>query len=90
MKTKLVLTATLTFVTMSMFAQSNDGRIPAKGFAVFEEKGHFLPYNFSRHAVGDNDIQIEILYAGICHSDLHHVFADWGAARNSRSCGGYW
>lgn len=79
MKTKLVLTATLTFVTMSMFAQSNDGRIPAKGFAVFEEKGHFLPYNFSRHAVGDNDIQIEILYAGICHSDLHHVFADWGA-----------
>lgn len=36
MKTKLVLTATLTFVTMSMFAQSNDGRIPAKGFAVFE------------------------------------------------------
>lgn len=79
MKTRLILTATLMFVTMSMFAQSNDGRIPAKGFAVFEEKGHFLPYTFSRHAVGDNDIQVEILYAGICHSDLHHVFADWGA-----------
>lgn len=79
MKTRLILTATLTFVTMSMFAQNNDGRIPAKGFAVFEEKGHFQPYTFSRHAVGDNDIQIEILYAGICHSDLHHVFADWGA-----------
>lgn len=79
MKTRLILTATLMFVTMSMFAQNNDGRIPAKGFAVFEEKGHFQPYTFSRHAVGDNDIQIEILYAGICHSDLHHVFADWGA-----------
>ena len=79
MKTRLILTATLMFVTMSMFAQNNDGRIPTKGFAVFEEKGHFQPYNFSRHAVGDNDIQIEILYAGICHSDLHHVFADWGA-----------
>ena len=63
---------------MGTFAQDNDGRIPAKGFAVFEEKGHFQPYNFSRHAVGDNDIQIEILYAGICHSDLHHVFGDWG------------
>lgn len=79
MKTRLILTATLMFVTMSMFAQNNDGHIPAKGFAVFEEKGHFLPYTFSRHAVGDNDIQVEILYAGICHSDLHHVFADWGA-----------
>lgn len=79
MKTKMILTTTLTLITMSMFAQNNDGRIPAKGFAVFEEKGHFQPYNFSRHAVGDNDIQIDILYAGICHSDLHHVFADWGA-----------
>lgn len=45
------------------FAQDNSDRIPAKGFAVFEEKGHFQPYTFSRHAVGDNDIQIEILYA---------------------------
>lgn len=79
MKTKMILTTALTLITMSMFAQNNDGRIPAKGFAVFEEKGHFQPYNFSRHAVGDNDIQIDILYAGICHSDLHHVFADWGA-----------
>lgn len=79
MKTKMILTTALTLITMSMFAQNNDGRIPAKGFAVFEEKGHFQPYSFSRHAVGDNDIQIDILYAGICHSDLHHVFADWGA-----------
>lgn len=79
MKTKMILTTALTLITMSMFAQNNDGRIPAKGFAVFEEKGHFQPYSFSRHAVGDNDIQIDILYAGICHSDLHHVFADWSA-----------
>lgn len=79
MKAKMILTTALTFITMSVFAQNNDGRIPAKGFAVFEERGHFQPYNFSRHAVGDNDIQIDILYAGICHSDLHHVFADWGA-----------
>ena len=79
MKPKMILTATLALINMSMFAQNNDGRIPAKGFAVFEEKGHFQPYNFSRHVVGDNDIQIDILYAGICHSDLHHVFADWGA-----------
>ena len=79
MKTKLILTTALMLMTMSSFAQTNDGRIPAKGFAVYEEKGNFRPYEFTRHAVGDNDIQIEILYAGICHSDLHHVFADWGA-----------
>lgn len=49
-----------------------------KGLAVFEKKGKFQPYEFARHAVGYNDIHIEILYAGICHSDLHHVHADWG------------
>lgn len=77
MKKSLILTSVLTVLSMTIFAQNN-GRIPAKGFAVYEEHGHFRPYDFTRHAVGDNDIQIEILYAGICHSDLHHVFADWG------------
>ncbi len=67
----------LAFVT-TVLAQNKEERIPARGLAVFEENGHFLPYAFSRHAVGDNDIQLEILYAGICHSDLHHVRHEWG------------
>lgn len=74
----LILTVTLTLFAMSSFAQQNGERIPARGFAVYEEKGNFKPYEFTRRSIGDNDIQIEILYAGICHSDLHHVFADWG------------
>lgn len=78
MKKNWMFTLILAVLTTTAFAQNNEGRIAAKGFAVFEEKGHFQPYEFSRHAVGDNDIEIEILYAGICHSDLHHVFADWG------------
>lgn len=82
MKAKMILTTALTFITMSVFAQNNDGRIPAKGFAVFEERGHFQPYNFSRHAVGDNDIQIDILYAGICHSDFTCLLI--GVRRNTR------
>lgn len=77
MKT-IILTLTFVIFVMTLFAQSNGTRIPAKGFAVYEEKGNFKPYEFTRHAVGDNDIQIEIMYAGICHSDLHHVFGDWG------------
>ena len=59
------------------FAQTSD-RIPAKGLAVFEAGGKFAPFAFSRHAIGDNDIHIEILYASICHSDLHHVRQEWG------------
>lgn len=65
----------IAFVSTTL-AQNN--KVPAKGLAVFEEKGKFTPFEFTRHAVGDDDIQIEILYAGICHSDVHHVRADWG------------
>lgn len=32
----------------------------------------------SRRAVSEFDIEIEILYCGICHSDLHAVHNDWG------------
>lgn len=56
---------------VAAFAQTSQERIPAKGFAMFSAKDTFRPYEFTRHAVGENDIQIEILYAGICHSDLH-------------------
>jgi uncharacterized zinc-type alcohol dehydrogenase-like protein len=80
MKTSYIVALALVFASMSTsYAQNKGERIPAKGFAVQEASGHFQPYEFTRHAVGDNDIQIDILYAGICHSDLHHVFADWGA-----------
>jgi len=51
--------------------------VPAKGYALFSKDGKFTPFEFTRHAVGDNDILIEILYAGICHSDLHHAWGDW-------------
>ncbi|MDR0608632.1 MAG: NAD(P)-dependent alcohol dehydrogenase [Planctomycetaceae bacterium] len=56
-----------------------NNRVPAKGFAVHSQDDHFHPYEFTRHAVGDNDILIEILYAGICHSDLHAV---WNEQQN--------
>lgn len=55
-----------------------EGRIPSKGFAAFSENGVFEPYEFTRHAVGSNDILIDILYSGICHSDIHSAKSDWG------------
>ncbi len=61
MKKNLILTMTLILKAMTVFAQNNDGRISAKGFAAYEKKGHFKPYEFTRHAVGDHDIQTEML-----------------------------
>jgi alcohol dehydrogenase (NADP+) len=35
------------------------------------------PFNFQRRDVGKHDVQIEILYCGVCHSDLHTVRNEW-------------
>lgn len=52
-------------------------RISAKGFAVAHKSDTFKPFLFSRHALGKGDILIEILYAGICHSDIHSARSEW-------------
>jgi uncharacterized zinc-type alcohol dehydrogenase-like protein len=51
--------------------------IPAKGYAKLSKEGKFEPYKFERHAVGDSDILIETMYAGVCHSDIHHAKGEW-------------
>lgn len=35
-------------------------KIKSKGYAMFSKDGPFKPYEFERHAVGDNDILIKI------------------------------
>ncbi|MBP2305350.1 zinc-binding dehydrogenase [Azospirillum melinis] len=35
------------------------------------------PMDIARRAPGPHDVQIEIAYCGICHSDLHQVRAEW-------------
>jgi alcohol dehydrogenase (NADP+) len=58
-------------------ALAQDNHVHTRGYAVFSKDGRFAPYEFERHAVGDNDVLIEILYSGICHSDLHHAWEKW-------------
>ena len=48
------------------------------GYAAHSSDAHMQPYHFERRALRDNDVAIEILYSGICHSDLHTVNGDWG------------
>ena len=36
-----------------------------------------VPLEISRRAVGAHDVQIDIAYCGVCHSDLHQVSGEW-------------
>lgn len=84
MKLKKFLTFTIGTLLATMATAQTAERVPAKGFAYHAEDGHFHDYEFTRHPVGDNDVQIKILYAGICHSDIHE--AEGIKAKNGAPC----
>ena len=48
------------------------------GYAAHSSDTDLVPYHFERRALRNNDVAIEILYCGVCHSDLHTVNGDWG------------
>jgi alcohol dehydrogenase (NADP+) len=52
--------------------------ISTKGFAAFSATSPMRPWSFERRDPGPHDVQIEILFCGICHSDLHTVRGEWG------------
>lgn len=74
----LVLSVMMICVGEVIQAQNADNTVKSKGFATMNNQGVLQPYEFERRAVGENDILIEIMYSGICHSDIHQARSDWG------------
>jgi uncharacterized zinc-type alcohol dehydrogenase-like protein len=51
------------------------------GYAAHHKGDDLAPWTFDRRAPRANDVVLEILYTGICHSDLHQARDDWGFAQ---------
>ena len=51
--------------------------IATKGYAAQNEKTPLAPWTFERREVGPHDVQFDILFCGVCHSDLHQIRNDW-------------
>src|ERR1700674_1588644 len=51
-----------------------------KAYAAHSPTDPLGPFSFQRRDVGPHDVQIEILYCGVCHSDIHQVRDDWGGS----------
>jgi uncharacterized zinc-type alcohol dehydrogenase-like protein len=49
----------------------------ASAFAAYDPSSPLRPFSFERRAPGPRDVQIDILYCGVCHSDLHTVRSEW-------------
>lgn len=50
----------------------------AHAWAAHSKAGEFAPFTFDRPEVGPGDVRIDILYCGICHSDVHFAKGEWG------------
>jgi uncharacterized zinc-type alcohol dehydrogenase-like protein len=52
--------------------------IKTTGYAAPDATTPLAPFSFERREVGSHDVLIEILYCGVCHSDIHQVRNEWG------------
>jgi uncharacterized zinc-type alcohol dehydrogenase-like protein len=53
---------------------------PARAFAVPGATSPLAPHTIQRRAVRPQDVRIEILYCGVCHSDVHQARNEWREA----------
>ena len=53
-------------------------KVPA--YAAMTAKAPLGPFTVERRDPGPHDVVIEILYCGVCHSDIHQVRDEWGGS----------
>ncbi|MBX7137964.1 MAG: NAD(P)-dependent alcohol dehydrogenase [Oligoflexia bacterium] len=49
-------------------------------YAALSKTSGLKPFAFERRVIGPTDIKIEILFCGVCHSDIHQVRDEWGGS----------
>ncbi|MEI9945981.1 MAG: NAD(P)-dependent alcohol dehydrogenase [Chitinophagaceae bacterium] len=54
--------------------------IPAKAYAALTPTSPLAPFNLERRDLREHDVLVDILYSGVCHSDLHQVRDEWGGS----------
>ncbi|MGB8771803.1 MAG: NAD(P)-dependent alcohol dehydrogenase [Candidatus Korobacteraceae bacterium] len=56
---------------------AKQGRTKTTGYAAHSSTSPLQPFPFERREPGPQDVQIDILYCGVCHSDLHTARNEW-------------
>ena len=52
-------------------------RLKTPAYAAKKADSELVPWSLERREPGPHDVLIDILYCGVCHSDLHQVKDDW-------------
>jgi hypothetical protein len=64
--------------TQEMPVDTSIRTIPTVGYAAYAASENLAPFKFDRREPLAHDVLVEILYCGVCHSDLHCIRNDWG------------
>ena len=54
--------------------------LSTRGYAAQSPSSELGPFTFTRREPGPHDVLIEILYCGVCHSDIHQARDEWGGS----------
>ena len=52
--------------------------IQVAGYGAIDAQAPIAPISFERRDIGPKDILIDIMYCGVCHSDIHMARSEWG------------
>ena len=51
------------------------------GYATHSATSELVPFKFERRDPRPSDVAIDILYCGVCHSDIHSARNEWGGTK---------
>ncbi|RYY72146.1 MAG: NAD(P)-dependent alcohol dehydrogenase, partial [Chitinophagaceae bacterium] len=51
-----------------------------KAYAAYNSNDPLSPFEFNRRTLRPQDVQIDILFCGVCHSDIHQVRDEWNGS----------
>jgi alcohol dehydrogenase (NADP+) len=58
-----------------------NGPFSARAYGATSATSPLGPLQIQRRAIGPNDVLLDVLYCGICHSDIHVARSEWGPSR---------
>ena len=68
-----------TVMSTTQYSPESRSQYKARAYAAASAESPLAPMTIPRRDPGEHDVQIEILFCGICHSDLHQVRNEWSA-----------
>jgi len=72
--------------TTTQVSSKSRSQYKAKAYSAASAKSSLAPTTIPRRDPGERDVQIKILFCGICHSDLHQIRNEWSAMPTVYPC----